>query len=177
MPLIEDLLTARVTDLFNVAYEVLLQMFERYFAHTEETDSQLKTLADGTIALMLRVLKPLGDLITTLPVGPGQPGKTTGPSFELFYESDYLMPHREAAWALLAERLDEAGWLCEALQAGRGAAIAGPLDPVRGALPAARRQPARPARPGDRRPAARRRRRADGTRPTASPDGSDSRPP
>ena len=134
VPLIEDLLTARVTDLFNVAYEVLLQMFERYFAHTEETDSQLKTLADGTIALMLRVLKPLGDLITTLPVGPGQPGKTTGPSFELFYESDYLMPHREAAWALLAERLDEAGWLCEALQAGRGAAIAGPLDPVRGAL-------------------------------------------
>lgn len=48
--------------------------------------------------------------------------------------TDYLMPHREAAWALLAERLDEAGWLCEAIQAGRGAAIAGPLDPVRAAL-------------------------------------------
>jgi len=134
VPLIEDLLTARVTDLFNVAYEILLQMFERYFAHTQETDSQLKTLADATIALMLRVLRPLGDLITTLPVGPGQPGKTAGPSFELFYETDYLMPHREAAWALLAERLDEAGWLCEAIQAGRGAAIAGPLGPVRAAL-------------------------------------------
>ncbi len=134
VPLIEDLLTARVADLFNVAYEILLQMFERYFAHTEETDDQLKLLADATIAVMLRVLKPLGDLITTLPVGRGQPGKTAGPSFELFYENDYLMPHREAAWALLVERLDEAGWLCQEIQAGRGTRLAGPLDPVRAAL-------------------------------------------
>jgi CDGSH-type Zn-finger protein/truncated hemoglobin YjbI len=44
------------------------------------------------------------------------------------------MPHREAAWALLAERLDEAGWLCEALQAGRGAQITGQLDVVRSAI-------------------------------------------
>src|SRR5262249_1669155 len=78
----------------------------------------------------VRVIKPLGDLITTLPVGPGHPGLNAGPSFELFYENDYLMPHREAAWALLAERLDQAAWLCEALQSGRGAATAGSLDPV-----------------------------------------------
>src|SRR5262249_45297697 len=86
--------------------------------------------AEATIALMVRVIKPLGDLITTLPVGPGHPGLNAGPSFELFYENDYLMPHREAAWALLAERLDQAAWLCEALQSGRGAAIAGSLNPV-----------------------------------------------
>ena len=83
---------------------------------------------------MVRVLKPLGDLITTLPVGPGHPGRTAGPSFELFYENDYLMPHQHAAWALLAERLDEAAWLCEAIQAGRGAAIAGALAPVLAAM-------------------------------------------
>jgi CDGSH-type Zn-finger protein/truncated hemoglobin YjbI len=129
-PVISDPLTARVTDLFNVAYEILLQIFERFFAHTEESDGQLQVLADATIALMVRVIKPLGDLITTLPVGPGHPGLTAGPSFELFYENDYLMPHREAAWALLAERLDQAAWLCEALGSGRGTAIAGPLDPV-----------------------------------------------
>src|SRR5215207_6079521 len=70
VPLIGDPVTARVTDLFNVAYEVLLQGLERFFAHTEETDEQLATLADLTIALMLRALKPLGELITTLPVGP-----------------------------------------------------------------------------------------------------------
>ena len=44
------------------------------------------------------------------------------------------MPHREAAWALLAERLDEAAWLCDQLRAGHGRRIAGRLDPVLAAL-------------------------------------------
>ncbi len=134
VPLITDPLTARVTDLFNVGYEVLLQIFERFFAHTTESDAQLKILADASIALMLRVIKPLGGLITTLPVGPEHPGATAGPSFELFYETDYLMPHRQAAWALLAERLDEAAWLCSELCAGRGAALSAQLEPVLAAL-------------------------------------------
>ncbi|HWC37373.1 MAG TPA: ferritin-like domain-containing protein, partial [Acidimicrobiales bacterium] len=112
VPLISDPLTAKCTDLFNVGYEILLQMFERYFAHTEETDAQLATLADATIALMFQVIKPLGGLITTLPVGPGFDGSTAGPSFELFYESDYVLPHREAAWVLLAERIEAAAAFC-----------------------------------------------------------------
>ena len=90
---------------WHVGYEVLLQMLRRYFAHTEETDAQLATLWSASIALMVGVLKPLGDLITTLPVGPEQPGMTAGASFEVFHENDYLMPHRQAAWALLEERV------------------------------------------------------------------------
>ena len=78
VPLITDQLTARVADLFNVAYEVLLNMFERFFAHTTETDSQLKILADTTIALMVRVIGPLGSLVTTLPAGPEYPGRNGG---------------------------------------------------------------------------------------------------
>ena len=134
VPLVTDPLTARVVDLFNVSYEILLQIFERYFAHTEETDAQLKVLADATVGLMVRVIEPLGDLITALPAGPGYEGRTAGPSFELFYESDYLMPHREAAWALLAERLDEAARLCEQLASGNGQLIAGQLEPVLAAM-------------------------------------------
>src|SRR5437868_2474148 len=124
VPLITDALTARCTDLFNVGYEILLQIFERYFAHTEETDPQLATLADATVALMFQVIKPLGDLITTLPVGPGFEGRTAGPSFELFYESDYLMPHRQAAWVLLAERLDEAAALSAQIASDAGGRVA-----------------------------------------------------
>src|SRR6202034_1713211 len=92
----------------------------RFFAHTDESDTQLKTLADATVTLMLRVIKPLGDLITTLPAGSDYPGQTAGPSFELFYESDYLLPHRDAAWALLAERLDVAAGLCHEISAAPG---------------------------------------------------------
>ena len=134
VPVIADPLTARVTDLFNVNYEILLQLFGRFFAHTTETDAQLKVLADASVALMVQVIKPLGSLITTLPPGPAYPGRTAGPSFELFYESDYLMPHQHAAWALLAERLDAAAWLCSELCAGRGTAVAAQLEPVLGAI-------------------------------------------
>jgi hypothetical protein len=134
MPLITDSLTAAVTDLFNVGYEILLQIFERFFAHTDETDAQLTTLADAAVGLMLQVIRPLGDLITTLPAGDGHPGKSAGPSFELFYESDYLMPHREAAWALLAERLDAAAWLCSDLSTGPGSRLAAQLKPVLAAM-------------------------------------------
>ncbi|MEC3952788.1 ferritin-like domain-containing protein [Nocardia sp. CDC153] len=130
VPLISDPDTARVTDLFNVGYEILLQIFERFFAHTEETDAQLQTLADATVSLMFGVIQPLGELITTLPAGPDHPGRTVGPSFELFYETDYLMPHREAAWALLTERLGEAVALTEAIRADLPATVGEPLAPI-----------------------------------------------
>ena len=148
VPLADDPVTAKVMDLFNVAYEILLQIFERFFAHTEETDAQLKALADATMALMFQVIKPLGDLITTLPAGPSYPGVSAGPSFELFYESDYLLPHRDAAWALLTERLDVAAEFCQQIvadqagsqphagQPGAGQArdLPAPLQPVGTAL-------------------------------------------
>ena len=100
-------------DLFNVSYEILLQILQRFFAHTEETDAQLKALADASVNLMFEVVKPLGDLVTTLPAGPEYPGRTAGPSFELFYESDYVLPHLEAAWILLTERIRQAAEFCE----------------------------------------------------------------
>src|ERR1700728_2781516 len=62
---------------------------------------------------MMQLIKPLGSLITTLPPGPAYPGRTAGPSFELFYESDYVLPHRVAAWVLLVERIREAAAYCE----------------------------------------------------------------
>jgi CDGSH-type Zn-finger protein/truncated hemoglobin YjbI len=134
VPQIADRVTSRCGDLFNVSYEILLQMFERYFAHTEETDEQLGTLADATVSMMLRVLGPLGNLITALPVGPDHPGKTAGPSFELFYENDYLMPHRGAAWALLEERVREAASFCGLVQEIAPKQVAAELAPVHEAL-------------------------------------------
>src|SRR5580693_8993483 len=113
VPLVTDPLTRQVMDLFNVSYEALLLMLQRFFAHTEETDAQLKALADATVALMFQALKPIGDLVTTLPAGPDYPARTAGPSFELFYETDYVLPHREAAWILLTHRIRQAAEFCE----------------------------------------------------------------
>jgi hypothetical protein len=44
-------------------------------------------------------------MITRLPVGWEHPGRTAGPTFELFYGADYLLPHRNAAWLVMEERL------------------------------------------------------------------------
>jgi CDGSH-type Zn-finger protein/truncated hemoglobin YjbI len=134
VPLVTDPLAQRVMDLFNVCYEILLLMLQRFFAHTEETDAQLRALADGTYALMAQAIKPLGELITRLPAGPEYPGQAAGPSFELFYESDYVLPHREAAWVLLAERIDVAAAFCEPAGAGTAPEVTGKLAEVRGAL-------------------------------------------
>jgi CDGSH-type Zn-finger protein/truncated hemoglobin YjbI len=113
VPLVTDPLTRQVMDLFNVCYEMLLTIVQRFFAHTEETDAQLKALADASVNLMFQAVKPVGDLVTTLPAGPDYPGRTAGPSFELFYESDYVLPHQEAAWILITERMREAAAFCQ----------------------------------------------------------------
>jgi hypothetical protein len=133
-PLIGDRVTSLCTDLFNVSYEILLQILERYFAHTEETDAQLSTLANAAITLMAGVLRPLGDLITTLPVGPEHPGRTAGPSFELFYEDDDLLPHRESAWLLIEERLRDAAAFCDAVAQGAPGDVASALGQAERAL-------------------------------------------
>ena len=134
VPQISDRVSSRCADLFNVSYEILLLTLDRFFAHTEETDAQLGTLADATVSLMVGVLKPLGSLITTLPVGAEHPGFNAGPSFELFYESDYLLPHREAAWTLLEERLRVAASFCAQIEEIAPAPVTKELERVRGTL-------------------------------------------
>jgi hypothetical protein len=56
---------------------------------------------------MFAAVKPLGGLVTQLPIGPAHPGRTAGPALELFYDVDYLLPHRDAAWTIMEERLRE----------------------------------------------------------------------
>ena len=105
VPLITDPFTSRCVDLMNAVYEVTLQLLARYFAHTDETEDHLAVLARVSVGLMRSVIKPLGGLVTRLPVGWDYPGATAGPTFELFYGVDYLLPHRDAAWIVMEERM------------------------------------------------------------------------
>ncbi len=104
--LISDARTAAVTDLFNGCYEALLEMLLRFFLHEDETRDELMALSDASVSAMFSLIVPLGRLLTALPVGPNYPGKTAGPTFEIFRRS-YILPHREAAWTILRERLRE----------------------------------------------------------------------
>ena len=103
-PLLTDPLTRAVAEVFNLGYELLLQALDRFFTHTDETDEQLQTLVSTAFGLMADVLRPLGRALPRLPAWPGHPGRTAGPTFEMYYQFGNFVPWREPAWALLSER-------------------------------------------------------------------------
>jgi hypothetical protein len=103
-PVITDPRARGVAELAGLAYEMTLQVLLRFFTHTDETDAQLHILVDAALALMAKVLGPVGAALTTLPVGASHPGCTAGFGFEMYYVMGNMTPHRESAWALLAER-------------------------------------------------------------------------
>jgi hypothetical protein len=103
-PLLTEPLTRAIAEVFNLGYEVLLQTLNRFFTHTDETDEQLDTLVGAAFGLMAGVLRPLGRALPRLPAGPEHPGRTAGPTFEMYYQFGNFVPWREPAWALLCER-------------------------------------------------------------------------
>src|SRR6266536_4110778 len=118
--LITDPLTAEVADLFNAVYETTLQALSRYFVHSGESAEQVTTLATVAKHLMNWVMRPLGSVLTTLPVGPERPGVLAGPAFEIVQPSFYVLPHRQAAWRILAERLGDLAGRAERLSGNAG---------------------------------------------------------
>jgi hypothetical protein len=67
-------------------------------------------------------MRPLGGLLTTLPVGPDRPGVLAGPAFEIVQPSFYVLPHRQAAWRILAERLEQLADRADRLSGNAGLA-------------------------------------------------------
>jgi len=112
--------TREVAELFNLGYEVLLQVLTRFFTHTDESNEQLDVLVHAAFGIMGSVLKPLGNALTRLPVGAGNPGCTAGPAFQMFYQMGNFVPWREAAWVLLSERAAVLSRQCAGCAAGDG---------------------------------------------------------
>jgi hypothetical protein len=113
--LIEDPMTRRVADLFNAIYEVILQLQARYFVHHGETAEELDTMAKTVKHVMNWTMRSFGPILTALPMGPLFPGRTAGPAFEMVRPAFFVLPHREAAWKVLRERLETLGNVAESL--------------------------------------------------------------
>ena len=104
-PIVTDPLTHQVAELAVMAYELMLQLLNRFFTHTDETEQQLSTLIGAAISMMAGVLRPLATTLTTLPAGPPHEGRTAGFAFDVYYVLGNMVPWREPAWALLHERM------------------------------------------------------------------------
>jgi hypothetical protein len=121
VPVVTDPLTHRVAELGTVGYELVLHLLTRFFTHTEETEEQLGMLIGTAIELMADVIRPLGTLLTRLPVGPSHPGSTAGLAFQMHYAMGNFVPWREPAWALLHERMTLLVDRCDAAREHEGA--------------------------------------------------------
>ena len=93
-----------LAGLFNSAYDLMLMMLVRFFAHGGEFEEELRLLARGTLRIMASGLRPLGEALAKTPAGPEYPGKTAGPTFG-FTGNIHLLAHKTAAWIFFLERL------------------------------------------------------------------------
>jgi CDGSH-type Zn-finger protein len=117
--LISDPLTHQVADLFNGAYDTMLLMLLRFFAHTDESEQELEKLARATLRLMTNVTRPLGEALAKMPAGHDArlAGKTGGAGFG--YNRDiHLLPHKRSAWIFFGERLHELATIATELRVG-----------------------------------------------------------
>jgi hypothetical protein len=104
--LVDHVEARRLSDLFNASYALMVEMLMRFFAQTEETQAELHALVSTALGLMRGVLEPLGTTLTTVPATSAGDTPRAGASFAFYRSIDYL-PHREAAWIVFAERLEE----------------------------------------------------------------------
>lgn len=126
---ISDPLTAQVAEVFDAIHQTMLQVLCRCFTHSDETDEEVQTLVGTAVRLMAGVLRPLGSVLTTLPLGPDHPGELAGPSFYIVHPSQFMLPFREAAWKVVVQRLGETADACARLGLEAGLGQVAELEP------------------------------------------------
>jgi Ferritin-like len=137
--IISDPRTAQVADLFDAAHQTMLQALSRSFMPGDETDEELGTLVGTAVRLMAGVLRPLGSVLTTLPLGPDNPGELAGPAFYMAHPSQFLLPYRQAAWKVIVQRLGEMADACARLGLEPGLGRVAELEPQLRAIAAGMR--------------------------------------
>jgi rubrerythrin len=103
--LITNPATVEVSQLFDVAYAVLIQLLSRMFAYTDESDQDVATLESiAFFPLMTTVIRPLAEMLTMLPAFEPTNPERAGASYTLPQRLGFL-PHRESAWRNLGMEL------------------------------------------------------------------------
>lgn len=105
-------LSAAVLDLFDAAYETMLLMLIRVLAHTDESAAEIAELHALMYGpMMTMIVRPLAEILVSLPAFADAQPERAGPSFQTYSMVQFL-PHRQAAWKVLGERLQELADRC-----------------------------------------------------------------
>lgn len=91
-------------SVFNRSYQLAVQLMVQHFGYCPAGSLRRSPLMNWALDIMVAVLRPMGELIVTLPSGLA--GKTAGPSFELDTEPRYI-PRPDIAMLCLSREADE----------------------------------------------------------------------
>ena len=117
---ITDPLALALSELFNAFYTTMVLMLVQFYVFAEETPVQRRGLQASIRQSMSGIVRPLAELLTTLPAGPEFPDRTAGPGFEL-YSPPMLPRDTTTAWTVMTERLFHAADACLELSRQDGA--------------------------------------------------------
>ena len=80
----------------------------RFYAQTDESSTESKAIEEiAFFPLMTMGIRPLGEVLTQLPVG-SIADQRAGPPFEILHQLHFL-PHKKAAWVILHDMLQQTG--------------------------------------------------------------------
>jgi hypothetical protein len=101
--LVTDPDAREVLQLFNRSYFMMLQLMLQHFGQCPDSSLRRSELMNMAIEVMTGVMRPLAELLVTLP--SGRWGKTAGPSFELESLPGYAS-RPDVAWRAIALRFE-----------------------------------------------------------------------
>jgi hypothetical protein len=94
--------TRAVMEIFNETYFLMIQLMVQHFGLMPTASLRRSKLMNAGIDVMTGMMRPLGELLMSLP--SGKSGKTAGPSFEI--ETPIYIPTPELAMRAIARRFE-----------------------------------------------------------------------
>ncbi|HEY9768675.1 MAG TPA: ferritin-like protein [Coleofasciculaceae cyanobacterium] len=96
--------TRKVMQICNECYFLMMQIMVQHFGLMPNASLRRSKLMNAAIDLMTGMVRPLGELLTTMP--SGKRGRTAGPSFAMVTSPAYI-PKPEVAYTSIARRLEK----------------------------------------------------------------------
>ena len=94
--------TLKVSEIFNTIYSSTLLMLMQYYSYSGETENERNLLRSSLGQIMSGIVRPLGELLTKLPINKNASDGFAAPSFEI-YSDLRLSPFKENRWLILNE--------------------------------------------------------------------------
>ena len=94
--------TRTVMEIFNESYFLMMQLMVQHFGSNPQGSLRRSKLMNASIDVMTGMMRPLGELLMTLP--SGKRGKTAGPSFEI--STPEYIPNPEIAASTISRQFE-----------------------------------------------------------------------